>query len=433
MMLAPQHFQQWERWLEAELRDRAQATATYAWGFTALELDPGALAGGHLAILNCAGLFADGTSFSCPTRDALPATRAITESFDDKAGSINVYLAVPRVVQGSSAYTDASDASSSNLAAMLRSRVRVVDTARPETDREIATAQWNLSLKIEGEDLTAYRTLLVARLVRAAGGGLQLAPDFTPPSLTVAASPLALSVLQQTAGMLAQKWSELSGKRRGGGGMADAAGLLMLHTAGDNLPGIRHCIEHGASNPENAYLQLARLASQMCSFHESISPTDIPAYRHEDPGPSFRALGDLLQSLLGDAAPSMCDTLNLEREGESMFWAKIPSPNMLTHGALYLSVRADASEDEIQAKLPTLTKISAKDKLQELLMRAIPGLPIRFIAQPPTSIPVQAGRIYFKLEPEGEHWDAISASLTIGIHASPGLPKLSIELLSVKQ
>ena len=276
-MLAPQHFQQWERWLEAELRDRAQATATYSWGFTALELDPGALAGGHLAILNCAGLFADGTSFSCPTRDALPATRAITESFDDKAGSINVYLAVPRVVQGSSAYTDASDASSSNLAAMLRSRVRVVDTARPETDREIATAQWNLSLKIEGEDLTAYRTLLVARLVRAAGGGLQLAPDFTPPSLTVAASPLALSVLQQTAGMLAQKWSELSGKRRGGGGMADAAGLLMLHTAGDNLPGIRHCIEHGASNPENAYLQLARLASQMCSFHESISPTDIPA------------------------------------------------------------------------------------------------------------------------------------------------------------
>lgn len=431
MMLAPQHFQQWERWLEAELRDRATASATYSWGFTALELDRGALAGGQLAVTHCAGMFADGTSFSGPDRDALPAARSIVDSFGPKATSLNVYLAVPRVVQGATSYADAG--TGEHMAAFIRSRMRVVDAARPETEREIASAQLNLSLKLEHEDLTTYRTLLIARLVRSAGGGVELAPDFAPPSLRIAAAPLVLSVLRQTAGMLAQKWAELSGKRRGGGGMADAAGLLLLHTAGDNLPGVRHCMEHNGTSPERAYLQLARLAAQLCTFHESISPTDVPDYRHEDPGPCFQALGGLLQSLLGDAAPSMCDTLPLEREGESMYWAKIPSPNMLTHGALYLSVRADATEDEIQAKLPVLTKITAKDRLQDLLMRAIPGLPIRFIAQPPSAIPTQTGRLYFKLEPEGEHWAAISASLTLGIHASPGLPKLSIELLAVKK
>lgn len=432
-MLAPQHFQQWERWLEGELHDRARALATYAWGFSALDLDHGALAGGQLAITHCAGMFADGTAFSAPNRDALPAPRSIVENIDDKVGHLNVYLAVPKIVQGSPAYIDAGKTNAAATAALLRSRARVVDTSRPETDREIATAQLNLSLRTDGEDMDAYRTLLIARLKRAAGGGVELAADFAPPATNLFASPLAQSVLRQTSGMLSQKWSELSGKRRGGGGMADAAGLLLLHTAGDNLPALRHCLEHGGVSPEQAYLQLAKLAAQMCSFHESIAPTDIPAYQHADPGPSFRKLADLLQDLLGDAAPSMCDTLTLEQEGESMFWSKIPSPNMLTHGSLYLSVRADATDDEIQAKLPTLTKISAKDKLQELLMRAIPGLAIRYIAQPPTAIPVQAGRQYFRLEPGGEHWDAISSSLSVGIHVSPGLPKLSLELLAVKQ
>ena len=90
MMLAPQHFQQWERWLEGELHDRARALATYAWGFSALELDQGALAGGQLAITHCAGMFADGTAFSAPDRDALPAARAIAEHIDDKTGHLNV-------------------------------------------------------------------------------------------------------------------------------------------------------------------------------------------------------------------------------------------------------------------------------------------------------------------------------------------------------
>lgn len=433
-MLAPQHFQQWERWLDAELRDRGQATSTYGFGFTALELDRGALAGGELALVHCEGFFPDGTAFACPSRDALPPARAVLDAIDDKSEGLELYLAVPKTVQGASAYADAGTSQShSQMAPMLRSRVRVVDTARPETDREIATAQLNLSIKLQSDDLTAFRTLPIGHAVRSAGGGVELAANSAPPTLRLSAATLATSVLRQTAGMLAQKWTELSGKRRGGGGIADASGLLLLHTAGESLPALRHCIEHGGVSTEHAYLQLAKLAAQMCTFHESMSPSDVPPYVHANPGPAFRQLGDMLQELLGEAAPSMCDTLPLEREGESMFWARIPSPNMLSHGALYLSVRADATEDEIQAKLPALTKITAKDKLQELLMRAIPGLPIRFAPQPPSAIPAQPGRCYFRLEPDGEHWDAITASLTLAIHAAPGLPQLSLELLAVKQ
>lgn len=429
MMLAPQHFQQWERWLEGELHGRGKAGSTFGWGFTGLTFDQGALAGGQLALTWCAGILPDGTSFSCPDRDPLPASIQVADAIEDKVGSVLVHLAAPKVVQGAPAYGEAQ-----GQAPWLRGRMRVVDAARPETDREIATSQLNLSLRLDSEDLTGFRTMPVARLVRSAGGGVALAPDSTAPAMTLDACPLAQSVLRQTSGMVAQKWTELSGKRRGAGsGMADASGLLLLHTAGENLPMLRHLLENGSASPEAAYLQLARLAAQLCTFHASMSPADVPLYRHEEAGAAFRELGDMLQELLGDAAPSMCDTIPLEREGESLYWARIPSPNMFSEGSLFLSVRADASEEDIQARLPSLTKISAKDRVQDLLMRAIPGLPVRYVAQPPAAIPTQTGRVYFRLEPEGDHWEAMRASLTAAIHVSPGLPELSIELLAVKQ
>ena len=294
MMLAPQHFQQWERWVDGELAQRVRAGTPHGYGFTALDIDRGALAGGQLAITHCAGFLPDGTAFDCPGRDALPAPRAIVEALDDKQQAVTVHLAVPKAVPGSSTYGEGSDATP-----LLRHRQSVQDAARPETEREISTGRLNLGLRLETEDLQPYRTMPVARLVRSAGGGVEMPANFAPPCLTIAASPLCLSILRQVAGMLAQKWTELSGKRRGGGGMADASGLLLLHTAGESLPMLRHCIENGGVSPEQAYLHLARLAAQMCSFHETMTPTDVPVYRHDDAGKGLRELGDMLQEMLG--------------------------------------------------------------------------------------------------------------------------------------
>lgn len=316
MMLAPQHFQQLERWIEAELRDRAAVGSTWSHGFTALEIDRGALAGGQLAVVHMAGVLPDGTAFQCPGRDPLPPARAVQQAFEGKVEAVDVYLCLPQVTPGTSAYGDVG-----TMVPLLRRRTRLADAARPETEREIGTAQLNLTLRLAGESLDGFRAMPIARVVRGSGGGVELAPGFSPPPLTIAAMPQALSVLRQVTGMVAQKWTELSGKRRGSGsGMADASGLMLLHTVGENLPLLRHCVDHGSVSPERAYLVLARLAAQMCTFHASMTPTEVPAYSHDNPGPCFRELGDMLQELLGDAAPSMCDTLDLQREGEAMYW-----------------------------------------------------------------------------------------------------------------
>lgn len=427
MMLTPQHFQQWQRWVGAELRDRSRASLAFPWGFTDWELDVRALSGGQLAVSRVAGMLLDGVAFACPDRDPTPPARSIAEHFPAQQQDLMAYLALPTPAEGAPRYGDVAAA-----VPLVRRRLRVADEVRPEADREIATARLNLSLRFHGESMVGYQVLPIARLVRS-GAGYALAGDFIPPALTIAAAPVLGSILRQVTGMLTQKWSELAGKRRGGGGMAEAAGLLLLHTVADSLPQLRHGLQHGRVPPELAYLQLARLTAQLCCFHGRLGAADVPLYDHGDPGACFGVLAKMLQELLGEAAPSRCSELPMERQGDWMYSAKIPSPGMLQGGRLFLAVKADAPEEDVQTRFPSLAKVSSKDKIQELLIRAVSGLPLRVVPQPPPAIPVQAGRSYFSLEPGGEHWEAIAASLTLAIHVSPGLGPVSLELLAVKE
>ena len=73
MFLQPQHFQQHDRYLEYQLRQRLAATIGYAWGYTAIAIDEAALALGKLSLNSAQGILPDGSAFSVPGNDAAPA------------------------------------------------------------------------------------------------------------------------------------------------------------------------------------------------------------------------------------------------------------------------------------------------------------------------------------------------------------------------
>ncbi|MBL8723421.1 MAG: type VI secretion system baseplate subunit TssK [Planctomycetes bacterium] len=427
MMLVPQHFQQLQRWVAAEARDRARGAAAYPWGCADLEIDQRALAGGQFALLRATGTFADGTPFAAPDRDPLPAARQLTELFPATQSSLTVFLALPQAKAGAAVF-----GADGSLYPFVKRSLRLGDEGRPGVDREIGTLARNLLLRGDGESRDGMLVLPVARVVRS-GTGFALAADFVPPATTLSAAPPVVSVLRQVVGQLTQKVAELASRRRGGGGLTDATAWLLLHTAAGSLPGLRHCLLHDRTPPETAYLQLARLCAELGVLHTKAAVGEVPAYDHLDAGACFQGLGKQLQEMLGESAPTRCLELPIERQGDWLFTAKVPSPSLLTNGRLYLAVKADAPDEDVQARFPGLVKVSSKDRIQDLLIRAVPGLSIKVVPQPPPEIPVQTGRNYFVFEPGGEHWEAIVASLTLAVHVSPGLGKVTMELLAVKE
>src|ERR1700731_771971 len=91
LFLRPQHFQQQERHLERYIEGRSRELRAHSWGFTQLELERDLLAIGKLGLRRAAGVFPDGTPFSMPDDDPLPAALEPTTQIRDK----EVSLAIP--------------------------------------------------------------------------------------------------------------------------------------------------------------------------------------------------------------------------------------------------------------------------------------------------------------------------------------------------
>ncbi len=84
LFLRPQHFQQHDRYLERYLHLRSVAMRAHSWGFSELRLDRDLLRLGKVAISSAQGVFPDGTPFSMPDDDQVPAPIEIDEKVRDQ-------------------------------------------------------------------------------------------------------------------------------------------------------------------------------------------------------------------------------------------------------------------------------------------------------------------------------------------------------------
>ena len=95
LFLRPQHFQQQDRYLERYAQVRSVAMRSHTWGFSELRLDRDLLRLGKVAISSAQGVFPDGTPFSMPDDDQVPAPIEIDEKIRDQlfVGHIGEVLA----------------------------------------------------------------------------------------------------------------------------------------------------------------------------------------------------------------------------------------------------------------------------------------------------------------------------------------------------
>ena len=63
MFLRPQHFQQFERYIEDQAAARHRYLTPYNWGITKLEIDSSLLSLGKVAVIYAEGVFPDGSMF----------------------------------------------------------------------------------------------------------------------------------------------------------------------------------------------------------------------------------------------------------------------------------------------------------------------------------------------------------------------------------
>ena len=434
-LLAPQHFQQSERWLEHTMRRRLRALRSLDWGLLHLKADPDALGAGELSFVEGAGVLPDGESFLFPTQDAPPAPRKVEPAFPAGTTSVGVFLGLPRARPGELHYrAEQVDAQTP----FEVGSVTLKDETSPSNEREIKVGRKRLRILFSNEPREAWSCIPVALLRRSPTGAIELDDQYIPPLQYVSASPRLLGVLRRVLDIMAKRADDLSRQRRQRGdglvdlGSASSAGFWFLYTLNERLPVLRSLFQQPRVHPFEVYRELASLAGALFTFSAEGGAGDVPGYQHEDPSSTFLGLETQLLKLVGAAMPTRCVPIPLERSRDLVHVARVNDERLLSASKWFLSVGADVPPEKVVRELPIKAKLSAVDQLDGLVVRALPGLPLAHLDSPPTDVPVQAGRIYFQLGQAGEHWQAVSTTRSLGIYVPAEFTGLKLELMVVK-
>jgi type VI secretion system protein ImpJ len=441
-VLTPQHLQAQDRYFEELLRLQFGALAFAPWGLWRIELDREALGGGSIVVRAAAGRFADGLLFDAPSADPTPPPRSLADAWMQDQRSLTVYLAVPEYRPGARnvASQSASAGNSVDRGALATARWRGEEQlASDETtglaERPIQVARPNLRLVFEGEFLEGFVTLPAARVLRSAIGELSLDPTFVPPVLDITASPMLSALVRRIAERVSAKAASLAGARRQRNqGLADfsvtdVASFWLLYTLNTHLPRIRHLHEVRGGHPSDLWEALASLAGALTTF--TTSAQSLPAYDHSRLGERFSALETQVLELLETAVPDLAVSVPLRPVGPAIQAVAIEQEKWLTAPQWYLAVSSSMRQTDLVSHVAHGCKVASADVVDTLIRRALPGLGLAHVPQPPASVPVKLDFLYFVLQRSGPAWDSVVNARNLAVYVPADLTDARFELVMV--
>lgn len=432
MFLQPQHFQQHDRHIEQQLRDRLQAAWAYGWGFSSLTLDDAALNLGKLAISAAQGLLPDGTAFSLPNNDAAPA------AFDVPADARNELIVLALTLQRPGVIE--SDAEEAGGSLGTRYKVTEVDVGDNNTnaDRDAALqiGRINLRLMMARDAVEGYATLGVARVIeRRADNKVVLDPHYVPPLLHSRGHVILDGYVRELFGLLHQRGEALASRlaQPGRSGSGEIADFLLLETVNRNEPLFAHLQGVSVLHPERLYSACLTLAGDLSTFRERRRPSAYPEYDHDDLARTFRPVIDDLRQSLSMVMEQTAIPIELQDRKYGVRVAIISDVELQRSAQFVLAVAAQMPGEALRGRFPTQVKIGPVERIRDLVNLQLPGVTLRPLPVAPRQIPYHAGFNYFELETRNnELWKQLESSGGMAMHIAGEFPGLELEFWAIR-
>lgn len=311
--LAPQQFQQQASW-NAHIADTvARMGIAHPWGVVAAEFDDAALALSRLNAIRLVVRFQDGTVVDTDLADNLPPVCNLSPAAGND--SVEIVVALPLMNANGGNLDNGQD--SERPRRWKADRVVVQELAGAERG-ELTVLRNAITLRLSGQENTAYLTCPVARLVRNAQGQWRRDPTFIPPLLSLSASPLLVAELGDLLVRLQVRRRRLMAMRRESNermadfAVADVSLFWLLSALNSAEPVLIELLQSPLRHPELLYRELARLAGSLLTFSLEHEAGDIPSYQHDAPEQVFPPLLSLLDKLLEASLPSRVISIQLQ-------------------------------------------------------------------------------------------------------------------------
>ncbi len=432
MFLQPHHFQQETRYLERLVDARLRGVTPFAWGFTELELDEGLLSLGKLGIARASGLLPDGTPFSMPQLDPLPAPLDVPA---DVKGEL-IYLALPLQREGLNE-VDFGGGEGGDLARFEAVEEEVRDnTDATDEPTTIQTGRLKLRLLRAKEANEAHALIGVARVAeRRSDGQVTLERSYIAPQVAIDATAQLSANASLLHGLVLQRAQALAGRMgQLSHGVSELADFLMLQTLNRNEPIFSQHAATPNAHPKELHRDCLRLAGDLATLASNTRrPPEFPAYRHDDLLRTFTPVFDELRRMLTAVLEQNALQIELIDRKYGVRTAVVNDLELVRTGTFVLAVNAQVPGEQLRQRFPAQTKLGPVDKIRDLVNLQLPGIGLRSLPVAPRQLPFHAGYFYFELDRGGELWKPIEQNGSMAMHISGDFPGLELELWAIRK
>jgi type VI secretion system protein ImpJ len=196
---------------------------------------------------------------------------------------------------------------------------------------------------------------------------------------------------------------------------SDSAKFWLLNALNLSIPAISHIVDHATDHPEQAYLHLAQLIGQLCTFAVEGDPTTIPKFNYLELGDVFDPMFDRAHKLLDAVLAERFVEIPLTKREDGMFLGQITDSNLLRY-SFFLAATGSVPEAQLRDRMPKLTKIASWSQIGAILNSAVNGLKMELEYTPPGALPLKPGVVFFKVVRTPEYWNDIAGTGTIAIY-----------------
>ena len=431
MYIGPHHFQAQNRYFEDAVHFTTSSLSPEPCGFTGFQVDTESLHNGSFALRHARGVFPDGLSFHMPEFDPLPEPLNIAAVFPAMSDSVEILLAVPEHNPGGVNCTFPGDPKQSVRYSAEERALADENTGRDV--KPIGLGRKNIRF-LAGEGAAGMTVLPLAVVKRQGLGQFVLDERFMAPALRLDASPPLAAMLDRLIDLIAEKArsvirpKDLSAGAASGFSAQGISNAWFLHCLNSGLGPLRHLAVSKRGHPEEAFVELSRLAGALCTFGLDSDPAALPVYNHMRPAATFAALEHHIREHLELIVPSNCVPIDLARSAIYFWEGRVADERTLNRSRWILAIRCAIGEADLIERTGSLVKVCSKEFVPRLVERALSGVKLTHLPVPPPAVSPKLEYQYFALEKSGPCWEHLATTREVGIYVPGELPDPQVEL-----
>lgn len=450
LFLQPQHLQLNDLFLDSRLAPVWEFLQPHFWGVAGMEIQESALDTMSFEILRGKFLFPSGVYATFPG-NAVIERRSFAEAWENVDEPLTVYLGLRTLSQMEPNVTVVDE-----LSGLADIQTRFVATSVPEEVRDlylngqsgqVQGMQYQLRLFWETEKdlLDNYEIISIARLERVTER-IRLFPGFIPPVLSLRSSDRLFAIVRDIRDRLVARGRQLEGYKRlknletGESESRYVSYIMALSCLNRHIPVLAQMCESGNVNPCNAYLALRQLVAELSTFSTSVDVMGkvldgevVPPYNHAELWECFSQVQNSIETALADFITGPEYIIALERNGDIFCADNLSQDIFQPRNHYYLVLWTSLELQQILESLAHLTRVTSLSYLPTITKRALAGIELSFLTQPPREAQGNANSYFFRINDTDKQWELVVNEQCLAMHWEGAPQDLKVELMVIRR